>query len=214
MAVNRYGPLTKDSTTIAIGLAQIRIGPSAANIGNYNPCLGSAHSIGNLSATKYMGNLEFYTLESGYPMLEDAIFPLREGAGYELTFREFTPANWALAYGQDPAGQTNVHEGSIALGNISTPTVIRMEALYVFPDATNIMVFVFPRAQVEANIEAENAMEEPAGVTVSVKSKRADSGISGGNAIWDNAPLGRIVWATSTSSYSTTTTTTTSTTPP
>jgi len=209
MAVNRYGPLTKDSTTIALGLAQIRVGASAANIANYNPCLGSGHSLGAMANTSYTGNLEFYKLESGYPMLEDATFPLRESAMMECGFREITPKNMALAYGLDPSSYTDVHSGTVPLGNITTPVYIRMEALYTFPDGTNTMTFVFPRAQAVASIEMEFAPEEPAAVGLSFEAKRSDSGISGGNAVWDSAPLGRIVWDSGTGFTTTSTTTTT-----
>lgn len=211
MAVNRTGPLTKDTTTIALGLAQIRVGPSAATVHIYNPCLGSNQSLGALADTKFNGNLEFYKLESGYPLLEDAVFPLREAASLECSFKEITPANMALAYGQNPGSYTNNHEGSIALGNISTPYYVRMEALYVFPDGSNAMYIVFPRAQVMASIEVEFAQEEPAAVPVTIEAKRADSGISGGSSVWDSAPLGRIVWSTSTATYTTTSSTTTTT---
>jgi len=204
--VDRYGPLTKDSTTIALGLAQIRVGPSAANIHNYNPCLGSAHSLGAMANTSYTGNLEFYKLESGYPLLEDATFPLRESAMLSCGFREITPKNMALAYGLDPADYTNAHSGDVPLGNISTPVFIRVEALYTFPDGSNTMTIVFPRAQAIASIEMEFAPEEPAAVALQLEAKRADSGISGGNAVWDSAPLGHIIWNTTT--YTTTTTTT------
>lgn len=205
MVVQRYGPLTKDSTTVALGLAQIRIGASASNIHNYNPCLGPAHSMGAMANTKYTGNLEFYKLESGYPLLEDATFPLREAAMMECGFREITPKNMALAYGLNPADYANVHDGDVPLGNISTPVFIRMEALYTFPDGSNTMTVVFPRAQAVASIEMEFAPEEPAAVALSFESKRADSGIAGGNAVWDSAPLGHIIWNTTT--YTTTTTT-------
>lgn len=213
MAVNRTGPLTKDTTTIALGLAQIRIGNSPNNITKTIPVLTSSDSMGALANTKFTSNAEYFKLESGYPLLEDATYPLREGAMMEVGFKEITPANFALAKGLDPTSYTDAHVGKIALGTISTPTFVRMEAIYTYPDGTNTMNIIFPRAQVTAAIEMEFAEEEPAAVAVAIEAKRADSGITDannpGNAAWDDKPLGQIIWNDGSTLTTTTTTTTT-----
>jgi hypothetical protein len=207
----RTGPLTKDSTTVALGLAQIRIGASATNIGSDIPVLTSSDSIGALANTKFVGNNEFFKLESGFPMLEDATFPLRTSCAMEIAFKEQTPANLALANGQDPTSYTEAHTGEINLGSLTTPTILRMEAHYTYPDGSNVMVIIFPRCQVAGSIELDFAPEEPAAVAVSIEAKRADSDTTGGDAKWDNAPLGKMIWGTD-STFTTTTTTTTTTT--
>ena len=213
MAVTRSGPLTKDTTTIALGLAQIRIGNSPNNITKENPILSSSDSLGALASTTFTSNAEYFKLESGYPLLEDATYPLREGAMLECAFKEMTPANFALAKGLDPSSYTSVHTGRVALGAISTPEFVRMEAIYTYPDGTNTMNIIFPRAQVTSAIEAEFAEEEPAAVAVTIEGKRADSGITDannpGNAAWDDKPLGVIVWNDGSTLTTTTTTTTT-----
>jgi len=56
------------------------------------------------------------------------------------------------------------------------------------------MTFIFPRAQVSANIEVDTAAEDSAAVPIIIESKNASSDVSGGDAIWDDKPLGRIVW--------------------
>jgi len=207
------GPTTKDPTTIALGLAQIRIGASAANLTKQHPVLVAADSIGALANTKFVGNAEFFKLESGYPMLEDAVFPLRESAALECAFKEMTPFNLALARGVDPtsAEYSEAHTGSIKLGTLSAPVSIRMEAIYTYPDGTNTMNIIFPRAQVSGAIEMDFAPEEPAAVAVSIEAKRADSEVTGGNACWDDKPIGQILWNDG-STFTTTTTTTTTTT--
>ena len=209
MAVSRSGPLTKDTTTIALGLAQIRIGNSPNNI---TMVLTSSDSLGALANTNFSSTAEYFKLESGYPLLEDATYPLREKAMLECAFKEMTPANFALAKGIDPSTYTDAHTGRIALGAISTPEFVRMEAVYTYPDGTNTMNIIFPRAQVTSAIEMEFAEEEPAAVAVSIEGKRADSGITDannpGNAAWDDKPLGQIVWNDG-STFTTTTTTTT-----
>ena len=90
----RSGPVTTDTSTIALGLAQIRVGASAANISNIQPVLTSSDSIGALANTKFTGSTDWYRFESGYPLLEDLTLPIREGAMLECAFKEITPKNF------------------------------------------------------------------------------------------------------------------------
>ena len=95
----RTGPVTKDTTTVALGLAQIRVGVASTHIASTVPRLEAADSLGALANTKFSGNVEYYRLESGFPLLEDAIYPLREAAALECAFKELTPKNVAIARG-------------------------------------------------------------------------------------------------------------------
>ena len=209
----RTGPTTKDTTTVPLGLAQIRIGSSSTYIGQVRPILASTDSIGALANTKLTLNQEFYKLESGYPLLEDAMFPLRESAQLECSFKELTPANMALAKGLDPSlsQYSSAHTGTISLGTLATPAYVRMEAVYTFPDGTNTMTIIFPRAQVMAAPEVDFQTEEVAAVPITIEAKRADGEVSGGHVAWDDKPLGRLYWddggTTMTTTSSTTTTT-------
>ena len=212
----RTGPITQDTTTVALGLAEIRIGNSAAYIGQRRAILPATASIGALANTKFIGNAEFFKLESGFPLVEDTSFPLRESAALECAFKEITPANVALSRGLDPDNYANAHSGEIYLGTITTPSFIRMEAIYTYPDGTNTMKVIFPRAQVTSTTEIDFATEDVATVPVVITSKSADDGVSGGNKIWNGCPLGMIIWddgtgtTTSTTSSSSSSSTTTS----
>lgn len=191
----RKGPVTKDTSTVALGLAQIRIGASAANIGNVHPALSSSDSIGALANTKFVGVTEWFKLESGFPLIEDYTTPTRESAHMECAFKETTPANFALAYGIDPtSGYDEAHSGEIPLGDRSAPDYVRMEAVYTYPNGTNHMYIILPRAQVSATVEVDLAAEDAAAIPVTIEGKRADSEVTGGNAVWDSKPLGRIAW--------------------
>ena len=205
----RTGPVTKDTTTVALGLAQIRVGAMVTHIAQTVPRLVSGDSIGALANTKFSGNVDYYRLESGFPLLEDAIYPLREAAALECAFKEITPKNMALARGLDPTGYSAAHVGSIGLGAIAAPTGIRVEAIYTFPDGVNVMGIIFPRAMAAATIEMEFAAEEPAAVAIRLEAKRADSEVTGGNAAWNAMPYGRMIWDTGGTTWTTTTTTTT-----
>ena len=194
--MSRQGPVTKDTSTIAIGLMQIRVGVSATHIAAPTPALSSSDSIGALASTKFVGNTDWYKLESGFPLIEDYTVPIREGAALECAFKELTPYNMALANGIDPVGSyAEVHSGEIVLGGRVAPAYLRVEGVYTYPNGSNTMTFVFPRAQVSANVETDFTSEDSAAVTVMFESKNATSDVSGGNAIWDDKPLGAIQWA-------------------
>jgi len=208
----RTGPVTTDTTTVALGLFQVRVGNSAAYIGQRRPILPATASVGAMAATKFIGANEYFKLESGYPLTEDASFPLREAAALEFAFKEITPANVALSRGLDPDDFTAAHTGEIPLGTLATPEFLRVEAIYTYPDGTNTMTFVFPRAQVTSNTEIDFATEDVAAVPVVCESKNADDSISGGHKIWNGMPLGYIIWDDATGTTTTSTTSTTSTT--
>ena len=196
--MSRKGPVTSDTSTIALGLAQIRVGSSSDNIGIDTATLSASDSIGALANTKFVGNTDWYKLESGFPLIEDYTTPIRESAHLECAFREITPLNVALAYGKDPASLPysgyDVHSGEIPLGDRSAPDYVRMEAVYTYPNGTNHMYIVAPRSQVSASVEVDFAEEDAAAVPIVFEFKRADSEVDGGDAVWDNRPLGRIYW--------------------
>ncbi len=191
----RTGPVTKDTSTVALGLAQVRVGAAAANIGTPYGALSSSDSIGVLANTKFTGNSDWLKLESGYPLLEDYVVPIRESAALECAFMEITPYNMAMSLGIDPtSGYASVHSGEVALGGRTSPAYVRMEAVYTYPNGTNTMTIIFPRAQVSAAIEMDLQMEDWSNVPITFEAKRADSEVTGGNAIWNSKPLGAIKW--------------------
>jgi len=102
MPLQRSGPVTTDTSTVALGLAQIRVGRSAPNIANSGAVLTSSNSIGALGNTKFASTVDYWKLESGFPQLEDMSLPLRESAAMETSFKQLSPFNVALARGIDP----------------------------------------------------------------------------------------------------------------
>jgi len=194
----RKGPVTLDTTTVALGLAQIRVGDSADNIADIQPALSSTDSIGALAETSYTGNVDWFTLESGFPLIKDAMWPIREAASLTCAIKEITPVNMALTYGHDPGdspySDMDVHSGEVPIGDREAPDYLRMEACYTYPDGEHHMYIIFPRAQATSNAEVGLAAEDAAAVPVTFEAGRADSEVSGGNAVWDDKPLGRFFW--------------------
>jgi hypothetical protein len=290
--------MTKDTSTIPLGLAQIRVGDSATNIASAVAVLLAAASIGALANTKFTGNVDYWKLESGFPLLEDLSIPIREAASLECAFKELTPYNLALARGIDPAaaqsarvifvdkvtvgggnvgviavtdtagpeddtwivtfddathytvhgintgvlcsgtlitaacapdnggdpyfsipadffdanwladecytfktvsykadgGYSSPHSGSINLGNLAAPEFIRMEAVYTYPNQTNHMYVIFPRANVTSSVEVDWASEDTIASPLTFEGKRADEDVVGGDAAWNDAPIGIIIF--------------------
>ena len=100
--MSRSGPITRDTTTIALGISQIRIAPSAAYIATVTAALSATDSIGALANTNFKSDTTFFDLESGYPAILDATFPLKEANSLECAFKEITPKNLAIARGLNP----------------------------------------------------------------------------------------------------------------
>ena len=195
----RKGPLTVQTNAITLGMAQIRIGDSSTNIANIQPVLTSTDSIGAMASTKFVANTDWFRHESGFPLVEDYLVAIRDNAALECAFEETTPANLALTYGEDPNSAPystmDYNSGEVPLGNRSAPDYVRMESRYTYPVGTNYMDIIFPRAQVSASTEIDFQADTAAAVTIMIESKRADSDVSGGNAVWDDKPLGRIFWS-------------------
>jgi len=122
----RSGPVTKNSSTIAVGLAQIRVGNSAANIATGIAALSSADSIGALANSKYTGGVEIYEFKSGFPLKKDLSIVTGESVSIEGTFNEITPYNLALAHGLDPSADvdaTATEEDTVSTAGTTTGVI-------------------------------------------------------------------------------------------
>jgi len=98
----RTGPITKDTSTLALGLAQVRVGEYSSTLNITTPVLTEADSLGALADTKLTGSVEYWSHSSGFPALEDFVIPLNESQAMEMAFEEVTPFNLALARGISP----------------------------------------------------------------------------------------------------------------
>lgn len=190
----RTGPTTKDTSTVALGLAKILVGPSLSNITSKDQVLDQdANSLGALNSSNFTSNVEYWRLMSGFPEMEDMTLPLSETAQLDCEFKELHPQNMAYARGIDAtSGYDSAHSGEITLGTLSAPAYVRAEAVYTYPNAENHMYIIFPRAQVTSSVELSFDNADNVNVPITIEAKRADSGVSGGDAAWDSSPLGRI----------------------
>jgi hypothetical protein len=198
----RSGPVTKAADTVPIGLAKVLVNADwISSFESRDKTLNDIEdTLGALDSSSFNSEVDFWRLESGFPIMEDKVVPLRERASFELEFKEVHPRNMALARGADPSGYNELHSGEIKLGNLSNPAYVRMEAVYTYPNQTNHMYFIFPRAQVTSSASISFAQEDNPNVPVTIEAKRADSEVQEvqeSDAItekdtWDDAPLGII----------------------
>ncbi len=191
----RRGPLAKDPGSIVLGLAQIRIGAYLTNIDDDSAVLTADDSIGAMANTKFSGNVDWFKLESGFPLMEDLSVPIREGAQLECAFKEVNPFTMTLAVGKDPDGVTTTLSGEVPLGGRESPEYVRAESVYTYPNGSSTMTIIFPRSQPVTNIELDMQVEDTAAVPTVLEAKRADSSLTeGGDAVWDLKPLGAILF--------------------
>ena len=211
-AGNRYYVVPDDFTTGAFRISVTKNGSPMtfgstgtgtltcsrdANIDKDQPILDeSFDSLGALNTSSFTSNVEYWKLESGFPMLEDMTIPLRESAMLECEFKEVHPRNLAYARGIDASGADfdDNHSGSISLGTMVAPAFVRAEAVYTYPDGIHKMIMVFPRANVTSSVNLSFAAEDNANVPITIEAKRADSEVVGGHSTWNDAPLGRILF--------------------
>lgn len=194
MARSSSGPITKSTESLALGYAQIRIGESLKNIKSLVSVLTEENSIGSLVQTDFANAIETWKHSSGFPLKEDLTIVTSETASFTCQFEEITPFNMALASGKEPWAFTDPRVGEFALGTAVAPAFIRMEAVYTFPDGKSTMTVIFPRAQVSSSTELALQADDSAKSSMTFESKRADEGVEGGDAVWNNAPLGKVIW--------------------
>lgn len=190
----RSGPITKAPEALALGLAQVRVGASAEHIATATPVLTVKNSIGSLAQTKFTNTVEYWNHQSGFPALEDQVYPLSEKPTLEVQFEELTPANLMLALGKDPTGTSDIHKGTIALGVLAEPVRVRMEAVYMFPSQQHKVTIIFPSAQVTSSTELDFQSQDNIKSPLTFEAKTADSSVTVGNAAWDSMPLGCIIF--------------------
>ncbi len=149
----RTGPITRDASTVQLGLSQIRIARAATHITNIAPALVAADSMGAMASTSFNSETEYFDLESGFPLSLDATFPMRETNMLECAFKEVTPKNLALSRGMDPfsdmAAAIIILATTTAVGAFVTDDLVVTDAggvvtdtwNVVFTDATNYKVY-------------------------------------------------------------------------
>lgn len=149
----RTGPITRDASTVQLGLSQIRIGRAAAHITNINPALLAADSLGALASTGFTSETSYFDLESGFPLSLDATFPIRETNMLECAFKEITPKTLAIARGMDPFSALDAT--ALIASTVTTAGVFVVDGItvdnaggvvtdtwkVVFTDATNYKVY-------------------------------------------------------------------------
>lgn len=106
------GPRTKSPQNIALGLMDIRLGNSAANIGTTTPVLTSSNSLGALADASYTFSKEFYQHRSAFPAVLDLVIPTSGDEMITCSVEEISPYALAVSQGIDPTSAGSAWVGT------------------------------------------------------------------------------------------------------
>jgi len=203
---NGVNPLADVSATVTTG-------PSSSTSGTISGVI-TPNDTGGITET---WTVVFDSLDSGtiYGASEGAVHsftdlttvmaPDNGGNPYFSIPANFFTGTWAAdetftfmttAFQTGTATYGDDYQGVIDLGVGSVSDFFRVEAVVSFPFGTHIMTYVFPRAQSVGTFELDFQEAGEANLGVIFKSNKASSGVVGGNAVWDSAPLGKIHFTT------------------
>lgn len=125
---------------VALGMAELYLGPSAANIASVDNVLGSSHYLGAQTEVSLEITKEFYEQYgkvANTKVLEN-IFTLTAGIAFNLNLYEITIANLGFALGGDGS---DVEVLNLLLSN---PTTLRAELKFTYPNKINFLYFILP----------------------------------------------------------------------
>ena len=98
------------------------------------------------------------------------------------------------AYEAGTSAYADAYVGTIGLGSMAAPKFVRVEGYYEFPNKEHAIDIIITRAQVTSSIDAGFSATDETNAPLNFGAKGASSDVSGGNAVWDSMPLGRIVF--------------------
>lgn len=190
------GPDLRSLNVIPIGHADIMVDLASSHISETSPQLThNSHAIGGMNKTEIVGEIPTFLVNAGNPQTIQEVIPTGETFMLNIGFMEKSLRNLAIARGKDPTNWDGGSSGSgeIPLGEIEAPVNLRVEASFLFPDLTK-MVIIIPRAQVVPNVTLGSAPDSPNSVDITFQALIASSSAPGsvGDAVWDTKPLGSI----------------------
>jgi len=106
-------------------------------------------------------------------------------AGETYTFRTTAFVSGSASYSDD-------YNGELPLGRGQASDYFRVEAVLAFPWPTHKMYYILPRAQSVASLDIDHPEGGEPSVPVILKANQATSLVVGGDAVWDDAPLGKV----------------------
>lgn len=176
----------KERETVALGLGKISIGPSVANLATITQALTSTDYFSALTEVSFVINKQFkkqITVKDSVELLQD-VFVSGSTLGISVTFIEILQKTLSYALGGD-GGATEL--GSLLL---TDPEDLRVELEYLYPNKTDKMIVILPRAVVTSSLPFSFEEEDNADVPVTFLAKRADLEVGG--SAWATYPYGRI----------------------
>ena len=176
----------KERETVALGLGKISIGSSSSHLASTTQALSSTDYFSALTDISFTINKKFkkqVSVKDSIELLQD-VFVSSSTFVISVTFIEILQKTLSYALGGD-GGSTEL--GSLLL---SDPTDLRVELEYLYPNKTNKLIVILPRAVVTSSMPVSFAEDDNLDVPMTLLAKRVDN-IVGGSS-WDAFPYGRI----------------------
>jgi len=80
--------------------------------------------------------------------------------------------------------------GNIGFGAMAAPKFLRVEGIYTFPDQEHAIQLIMPMAQVTSSIAANFSNTDETNTPMTIGANSASGDVVGGNAAWNDYPLG------------------------
>jgi len=176
-----------DSEKLFFGLAKLYIGDSATNEASDTAVLGSStYYLSSLVNVAIFVKKEFFSsfrLADTIRILEN-IFLVSASLDIEVEFIEMTGKTLSYSLGGD-GSDTN-----ILTNLLDQSSLLRAELVFTYPNGTNTMTLIIPKAKViNAATALEFQSEEPMKVPMIL------SALYCTHANWSSEPLGKIIFA-------------------
>lgn len=171
----------KDKNSIAIGPAEVRIGPSATSISTLTPVLDSSRTFMYSEKTSVVYQNTYVDKKS--VKYNYAIDSKSDEVMCTIQFDtvELSKNALAIVFGNDPASITT----EISLGNISSID-FRVEILYTYPDTTKTLNFVFPKVRIQKGLNIVLTGDAEVSLPLSMKVLPVNT------SPWTASPFGKI----------------------
>lgn len=179
------GTRPKEEVNLFFGLAELYIGDSATNLSSTTPILSEDNYFGCLANVSFSINKTFidrYESEGGVKILSEII--LHESSfEIDVDFVELSQKSLSYALGGS-GSDTNI------LDNLfSSPSDVRAELIFTYPNKTNQMSLILPKSKVITDsVTFDFLPEEPMAVPMKIVPLKCD------DVAWTTNKLGKIIF--------------------
>lgn len=174
----------KTSSAIAIGLAKLHLGDSAAHITDFSKVLGDSAYVGAKTEVSFIGSKGILEVKGSRRGFKEVIKRLISEASVSLScsLLELTVKNMSYTFGGDGGA------GNILNDLFGEPSILRAELVFLYPDKITQMIIILPSVQVVSDPSLGFTAEDAITSAITLSPVATDE------VTWVNDPLGRVYW--------------------